>query len=90
MLAGLDKYHYCGDLKSVGPTRTHSLPRPILWAFWISPFARTPVLQIICKHRLRGLKELNYVARGVLAENLFAPPHLHNIVSKFHTIVLEP
>ena len=39
---------------------------------------------------LRRLKELNYVAGRVHAEDLFATPLLHDVVSEFHTLVLEP
>ena len=43
----------------------------------------------IAHYRLSWLKELNHVAGRVFAENLFATVVLYNIVSEFHTIVLE-
>ena len=52
-------------------------------------FLDAPVQRMDRRHSLCWLEEINYVARRIYAENLFATPLLHNIVSEFYTFVLE-
>ena len=50
-------------------------------------YSTSDFIALLYDASLRWLKELNYVTRGVFAENLFASRPLHNIVSESDTIV---